>query len=81
MSQQVLIYETKGVTEGKPEPGGAGGEISMSALANRSYLSAKEKRERVKLCQMKEWAGGGGGRGRGREDAPFTPHSEEGTGG
>lgn len=53
----------------------------MSALANRSYLSAKEERERVKLCQMKERVGGGGGRGRGREDAPFTLHSEEGTGG
>lgn len=25
----------------------------MSALAYRSYLSAKEKRERAKLCQMK----------------------------
>ena len=61
----------------------------MSALANRSYLSAKEKRERVKLCQMKERVGGGGGWGRlgggedgGRgEEAPFTSHSEEGTGG
>lgn len=69
------------MTEGKLGPGGAGGEISMSALANRSYLSAKEKRERVKLCQMKERVRGGGGLAKGGEDAPFTPHSEEGTGG